>query len=377
MRVLQLIETGGPGGAETVFANLATALRDRGHHVHCMVGDGSWLPAEVRGRGLNTELLVPGTSLDLGLLRAIRTAIRREQIDVVHAHLFDAAVYAAVASSLEGCRCVVTLHGQVDVRRSGLRTWIKRQLMRANADVVVVVSEALRRDIASVLHLPSDKLRVVPNGVQQAPSSSTTEPMLQSQPDDAPKRVVAVGNIRRPKNYPLLLEAFSLVRRELPHTLLQIVGEADRDGLHESLCVRAAEPDLAGAVEFHGFVRNPQSVLRGADAFVLASLQEGFSLATIEAMLAGVPVVATRSGGPEEIVKDGTTGLLVPVNDAVALASSLVRVLNDRAFAHTLAVAADADARSRFSMDAMVDQYLRIYEGRREGAPRSSRDPAA
>jgi glycosyltransferase involved in cell wall biosynthesis len=364
MRILQLIETGGPGGAETVFANLATALRDRGHHVHCMVGDGSWLPAELRSRDLNTELLVPGASVDLGLLRAIRTAIRRERIDVVHAHLFDAAVYAAVASSLEGCRCVVTLHGQVDVKRRGLRTWIKRELIRANADTVTTVSNALRRDIASVIHLPSDRLIVVPNGVQQKSATSGEDPIPQYQDDGAVQRVVAVGNIRRPKNYPLLLEAFSLVLRVRPGTRLHIVGQEDRDGLFNSLRTRAEQQDLAGAVVFHGFVREPHSILRGADAFVLASLQEGFSLATIEAMLAGVPVVATRSGGPEEILEDGHTGLLVPVNDAAGLASSLLRVLSDDPFARSLAAAARADASARFSLDAMVDHYLRIYEGR-------------
>jgi glycosyltransferase involved in cell wall biosynthesis len=114
-------------------------------------------------------------------------------------------------------------------------------------------------------------------------------------------------------------------------------------------------------VTFHGFVADPTPLLTQADAFVLASSQEGFSLATIEAMQAGVPVVATRSGGPEEILRHGETGLLVPVNDAAALADAIGLVLHDPALAERLTAAAREDAVRRFSLDAMVSAYEQLY----------------
>jgi glycosyltransferase involved in cell wall biosynthesis len=361
MRILQIIETGGPGGAETVFANLATGLRDKGHHVHCMVGDGTWLPAELRSRGLTPEILVSQRAVDFSLLQSIRAAIRRERIDVVHAHLFDGAVYASLAARCEGRRCVTTLHGQVDVTRNGWRGWLKRQLLRRNSDVIIAVSDALRSDVSTILNLPASKARVVYNGVQLPGVDFDLEPDFISTNRGESRRIVAVGNIRRPKNYPLLLEAFSRVRRVLPNATLHIVGQEDQDGLYESLVARTERHDLAGTVVFHGFLSDPRRVLLEADAFVLASTQEGFSLATLEAMLARVPVVATRCGGPEEIIRHGETGLLVPVDDSGALSTSLLRVLGDRELALQLTEAAYRDASSRFSVESMVESYLHVY----------------
>ena len=234
-------------------------------------------------------------------------------------------------------------------------------MLAANATVVTTVSEALRRDVSNALRIRPAKLIVVHNGVQPPTIESDLGLSANNQSVLDSKRVVAVGNIRVPKNYPLLLEAFALVRREFTQATLHIVGQQDQHGLYESLQSRAEQPDLAGSVVFHGYVPNPEEIVRRASAFVLASTQEGFSLATIEAMLMGVPVLTTRSGGPEEIVRDGETGLLVPVNDSLALATSLVRLLKDRDFALTLAASAQSDARTRFSIDAMVANFLGLY----------------
>jgi glycosyltransferase involved in cell wall biosynthesis len=322
-----------------------------------MVCDGSWLPATLNERGLPTELMRLSGAFDLTLLRCLRKAIRRERIEVVHAHLFDGAVYAAIAARMEGIPCVVTLHGQVDIKRTGWRLRIKRYLLNANARHITTVSDVLRHELAPALGVPTSRLVVVPNGIPLQPSH-----LLPSRTRDGrTQRIVAIGNIRRPKNYPLLLEATAIVRRTHRAATLHIAGQEDKEGLMEQLRARADKADLANHVHFHGFVDDPQPLLSSADVFVLASTKEGFSLATIEAMLAGIPVVATRSGGPEEIVRDGETGLLVPVNDAEALAAAITSVLDDRARADSLAEAAIHDAHGRFSMPVMIERYEALY----------------
>jgi glycosyltransferase involved in cell wall biosynthesis len=363
VRVLQLIETGGPGGAETVFVTLADGLRALGHDVRCVVGAGNWLPAEARARGLSTEILRTTGSFDLALLRALVHRLRAERIDIVHAHLFDGAFYAALAARLAGVPCVVTLHGQVDMVRGGWRARIKQRLFARAVSCVVTVSASLGRTVRTRLPMSDERFRVIPNGVARRPMP----PQLRGTCDDAahrapgPARLVAIGNIRRPKDYPLLLDAVSRLRHARG-VHLDVVGQPDSEGLFDALRQQAVDLGISEYVTFHGFVADPTGLLVQADCFVLSSSEEGFSLATIEAMLAGVPVVATRSGGPEEILRDGITGLLVPTRNAAALAGAMQRVLDDTALAARLAQAAAVEAADRYSVTTMVGSYLRVYE---------------
>lgn len=360
MRILQLIETGGPGGAETVFATLSSGLVDRGHAVTALVGDGSWLPAEMARRAVPTSLLRRGGAFDRPLLAQIRRTIREGDIDVVHAHLFEGAVYASLAARLEGVPSVTTLHGQVDVQRGGARARVKQWLLSRATTRVVCVSAALRQDLQHVLRLAPSRVRVIPNGVTvRAPSASRApHPRLQAQ---GTRHVLAIGNIRQPKDYPTLLAAFAILREQAVDAHLHIAGEPDTAGLYASLQRQVQASGLTSHVTFHGFVSDPAPLLSQADCFVLSSSKEGFSLATIEAMLAGVCVVATRSGGPEEILRDGETGVLVPVGDPVSLASAVRRVLEDDALSARLATCAYTDASARFSIDRMVSDYEALY----------------
>lgn len=373
MRILQVIETSGPGGAETVFATLSEALQGRGHEIHCAAPDGTWLPDALRARGLARVSFETSGSVDLRLVQQLKTLIQRHSIDVVHAHLFEGALYAALAARLAGVPCVTTLHGQVDVMSTRPSMRVKRWLFSALTHRVVLVSHVLQRELAPMLGVPARRLHVVHNGVPIPPSP------MQALPDGA--RIVAIGNVRRPKNYPLLLRAFAEVRRTHPQATLEIAGQASGDALDAELAAVVTELALHRSVTLHGFVADPAPLLKGARCFVSSSTKEGFSLATIEAMLSGVPVVATRSGGPEEILTDDVTGLLVPVSDVDALASGIRRILDDSVLAHRLAVAAASDARQRFSVDAMVSAYESIYRdvlgASRRGDSRSSETTAS
>jgi glycosyltransferase involved in cell wall biosynthesis len=357
MRVLQVIETGGPGGAETVVARLSSGLVARGHAVQCVVANGTWLPGELVRRGLPVALLPRGGgALDRALLAFLRAQIRAHGAEVVHAHLFEGALYAGVAARLEGVPCVATLHGQVDVPRAGLRATVKQFVFRRAVTRVVSVSEALRTELRPAIGIADDRFVMIPNGVPVPPWAP------RSRSATATPRVIAIGNIRKPKDYPTLLSAMALLRARVPGVCLDVVGQSDREGLFEALQAQASSLGLGDAVSFHGFVSNPGALLAAADCFVLASSQEGFSLATIEAMLAGVPVVATRSGGPEEILRDGETGALVPVRDPLALATALERVLGgDPAEIERLRSAARTEAALRYSEGAMVAAYEALY----------------
>lgn len=362
LRILQVIETGGPGGAETVFAQLASGLRERGHAVHCLTRAGSWLPAELERRGLPSSRWSSSGAFDLSMLQRLRSLMRRERIEVVHAHLFDGAVYATMAARSLGIPSVVTLHGQVDVRHGGWKADVKGWLLRRCATRVVMVSDALRRELAEPLGLESPQVTVVHNGVEDRLHDLSESHASSPSPPHHGSRIIAIGNIRPAKDYPTLIAAFAQLHARDPRVHLDVVGEPDRGSLFSQIQSQVDSLGLRDAVTFHGFLPDPATLLGRADVFVLASSREGFSLATIEAMLASVPVVCTRSGGPEEIVSDGATGMLVPVGDPEALCVAVERVLRDKPLYSAIAARARASALERFSITAMLDRYESLYE---------------
>lgn len=367
LRILQAIETGGPGGAETVFAQLSTGLVARGHAVQCVVRNGSWLPAELRRRGLIPEFVPEGKASAFRFVLKLFRMIRSARIDVVHAHLFEGAIYAAIAARLARVPIVVTLHGQSDLQRAGYKAAFRRWLFRRLVHQTTMVSSGLLRDLQPTLQIAPHRVHVIYNGLERRDHSARTNDKNDrpekgsSEAPDRPWRLIALGNIRAAKDYPTLLRALRLVRDRGVDARLDVAGQPDSNGLYEQLVALCRELDLEQHVTFHGFVADPSSLLQAADIFVLASTREGFSLATIEAMLAGVPVIATRSGGPEELIRHSDTGILVPTNSPAAIADALQHCTTHWAESRAMALRARNEAGSKYSVDSMLTHYEALY----------------
>jgi glycosyltransferase involved in cell wall biosynthesis len=173
--------------------------------------------------------------------------------------------------------------------------------------------------------------------------------------------LLAVGRLDDPrKNLPLLIEAFARISPRNPNVELRLVGPLeDRTWLD----ARDRTLGIAHQVRYLGELSLPELVrqYQDAEAVVLSSRQEGFGMALVEAMACGTPVVSTRCGGPEEIVRDGITGFLTPVGDAVALAEAAERILSDRALRASMGRAAREDVCNRFAMEVIGAQVLRRY----------------
>jgi glycosyltransferase involved in cell wall biosynthesis len=366
MRVLQVIETFGPGGAETVVRHVAQGLRQAGHETVTVVGGAGWLTEALAHDGLPWMVAPPSArGFDLPWLRALRAAVRTHRPHVVHAHLFGGAVYAALAARLERVPVVVTLHGAHDLPPRGASLALKVALLRWTGARLTTVSAALADEAAAWLGWPRVAMAVTPNGVPAPSASAPARGDVQGAgADGAPRRLVALGNIRQPKDYPMLLEAVARLRdwpAPLPPFVVEVAGAPDGIGIYEGLLAQRAALGVEPLVRFAGFVDDAPGFLAGAHGFVLSSQREGFSLATVEAMLAGVPVVATRCGGPEALVEDGVTGTLVPPGDPAALAEALAALLQDPAAAAVRASAARTTARAHHTAEAMVGRYLALY----------------
>jgi glycosyltransferase involved in cell wall biosynthesis len=170
-----------------------------------------------------------------------------------------------------------------------------------------------------------------------------------------------VANLRRDKGYEFFVRAARSVAHRLPQAHFVAVGEGSARDL-EQLQALVRELGLSGRFSFLGFRPDIPEILSELDVFVLSSTSEGFSLATVEAMAAGRPVVVTRSGGPEEIVEDGRSGFLVPPADSEGLASKVCEVLAHPLLAEELGRNARRRAEERFSLRRMLAEYENLYQ---------------
>lgn len=358
---MHVIDTPGPGGGETVCVRLAAGLTgERWQSVVAVPGAG-WLLDEARRVGLPAVIAAPaGRGFDTRYLRTVASRIREVGADVVQTHFLGPAVYGGVAGRVLGVPVVSTFHGLADFAESRFRG-LKLRLLGWTARRLVFVSGALRRETLALGGLSPSRAVVIRNGLPEPDGERAAGPDPRGDWGVREGDVVigAVGNVRPAKAYDVLLHATALlVKAGVP---VRVVIAGDKGGpLGEELVRLRDALELSDRVRFLGYREDVDRVLEACDVFVLTSSSEGFSLATVQAMRAGLPVVATRCGGPEEILRDGETGLLVSPGSAEAVRDGLLRVIRDGALARRLGGRARLAA-GAFSERGMIGAYERLY----------------
>lgn len=361
-RVLHLINTAGPGGAETVYLNLISGLAAREWTSLPIVGwDNDWLPAQLRNRGFEPVIAASTSRYDFRYLRRLARLVRDHSVDLIHAHLFGPAVEASIVGRLARVPVVGTIHGRGDLRADERLKGLKFALLNRGLARAVFVSDSLREHYLNQGPLRRDITTVIPNGVE----FTTAHPITDSSPlpewvSEETFVVAAVGNLREVKRYDVLIRAAALLKERGCVVQFVIAGEGP-EWLLQELLQLAAELRVEDCVHFLGFVEDVDAILRNADLFALASDSEGFSIATVQAMAHGLPVVVSRCGGPEEIVDEDRTGRLFDPGAADQLAELIAQLQMDPDERQRLGRAAREDAESRFALDRQVQQYEDLY----------------
>lgn len=230
------------------------------------------------------------------------------------------------------------------------------RLMARMPDKVFAVSEQVRRYSIEVDSIHPDDVETVYNGLDMA--RWPINPERNSRPMQCIK---TVGNIRRVKGHDVLIRAAAIVLKQFPDVRFGIGGSVLEPEFFSELQQLLRELRIDSKISFDGNITDPPAYLADADLFVLPSRSEGFSNAIIEAMAAGLPVVATDVGGNAEAVQDRITGRVVPPEDAVALAAAICRMLSDPRRAAAMGEAGRTRVADRFSTEAMMQQTTRCY----------------
>ena len=344
----------GLGGAELLVASLAKYGHERGDQVDVLLPfrtsfddsslEAACAPARVHtrnGSGLRSFPLARRWLLD---------QLRRLQPDVVHTHLAAALLLgASLPRKLVPSLVTTHHHGDLFVAQGRRGAAVLEALALRRYDVVVAVSDAVADHLGTVRGLDPCRVKVIRNGWTGAP--------LPPAPTERP-RIVCVGRLRREKGHSTLLEAFARVHAIRPEVSLDLVGDGPERG---SLEQQVRLLHLDESVVFHGDLTSVWPLLQTATVAAQPSLVEQFGISALEAMAAGVPLVAADTGGLRLLLNESGAGLLVRPGDAGALAIALDRVLEDRALRMRLAAAGPPYA-SKFRLDRTLEGYGQLYD---------------
>lgn len=351
-RVLLVVDSLQPGGAERHVTDLALALARR----HCEVAVACAVGGEFSGALADGGVAVHAL---VGVLVKRRTSVRyasalrhllaSRRFDLVHAHVHASEVAAAVATRGSGVPLVLTEHTEAPWRRRADRRAAAGAF--AEARRVVAVSRAVQRALVSDYGVAPSRIVLVHPAVGP-PTALVREP-VDLPPGDGPL-VGFTGRLVHSKGVDLLLHAAALL--PAPPRLL-VVG----DGPERPVLERLVEAlGLRRQVRFTGFRRDARHLLDRVDLLVVPSRSDGTPLAVSEALLAGVPVIAARLGGIPEQITDGREGLLVPPADPPALAAAIARLLADPSLRRRMGATGRRRAAGR-SHEHMVDTLQRVY----------------
>ena len=360
-RVCLLIGQLGLGGTEKQVVLLAQGLRARGIETSvCLLFEGGPREEALTAAGVPVvHLGFPSSTTTLSSLPGSVAAfarlvgyLRRERPDVLHAFLYHSYVTAAPAARLARVKVLVAGRRSLGDFKRGRRVLLALERVATSVtDLLVANAESVAEDTIRNEKVRTDKITTVYNGLPD----SAFEPATPAELVAESPVVLCVANLKIYKGHRFLLDAVALLRdRNLPCTLALVGDGPQRRALEE----QAAQ--LKIDVRFLGTRTDVESLLARAYVVVLPSLHEGMSNAVMEAMAAGLPVVATEVGGTGELLRG--RGLLVPPSDAEALADGLGRVLGDPALAVRLGTAARAWSRDHLHVDAMIDKHVTIYQ---------------
>jgi glycosyltransferase involved in cell wall biosynthesis len=350
------------GGAEVLAAQLARQLSNEYRIVFVCLDDLGSLGEGLRAEGFTVIVLNRRQGWDWQLPRNLATFWRREKVDLVQAHQYTPFFYCLVSRLFYRRPAVLfTEHGRhyPDFRRPK-RVFANRLLMERR-DRVVAVGHAVRQALIDNEGFPPQRVGVIYNGIDLRGQHSTKRGAVRFELGLGANDLVIlqVARLDYLKDHQTAIRAMELVTAPCPQAHLLLVGEGPQRATIE---IAVRERRLESHVHLLGLRTDVARLLWAADLFLLTSISEGIPLTIIEAMAAGLPVVATRVGGVTEMVENGLTGFLAPTGDDRAVADAILRLVADAELRHEMGRRGQARGSELFSAGKMHTAYAQLYQ---------------
>ncbi len=287
--------------------------------------------------------------------------LKREQIDILHTHGYDSGFWGRIAALIARVPVIITHeHGKTLWKRK-YQIWFERFVNRFT-DIRIAVSEDIRRLRIENEHTPPQKIVTIPNGVDVGKfNGSFSGEHIRNELRVNPKDFIigTVGRLTPAKAYNVLIDAFEIVHKEIQNSILLFVGDGE---LKADLERYAVKKDMENHVRFLGARSDIPELLSVFDTFVLSSDREGLPVALLEAMAAGVPVIATAVGGIPEVINDGWNGYLVPPGSADRLADKIMELLRNEEDRRYISKNAYMTIKENYTIEKTTQRIEKIYK---------------
>jgi glycosyltransferase involved in cell wall biosynthesis len=383
LRVLSLIDRPITTGGGERMASIICMETDPARYDRWLCSSRS-TPAEtyedvLRERGVELLVLHRESPLKLSSWRPLVQLLRRERIDVLHAHKFGSNLWGTIVGRLARVPVVIAHEHSWSYEGQPLRRFLDREIIGRGANAFVAVSREDERCMREIEGVRPEVIEFIQNGI---PPLVRQGHDIRSEVgiDPAAPLAVWIGQMRDVKRLDVLVDAVAVAARRTPGLRVLLAGHGPEEGPARA---RARAAGIEENLVFLGLRNDVADVLAAADVALLTSDREGSPLSVMEYMAAGLPVVATSVGGIRDLVEDGVHGILTPRGDPEAIGNALADLLGDEGRRRAMGNAARARQTREFSLDAVVrrveDLYDRLFantaRARVEGWTPASRQP--
>lgn len=348
------------GGAELATKYIAEHLLKGGSEVYILTSqDKGLLREERRGKLFVQRISYPKIKI-LGVALfwlKLFFSLRKIRPDIIHCQGLQIAPSALLAKKFLGLPYLVYCHGSDVYLPWKFKSLISEQVLK-NANAVVALTEDMKKKVEE---LYNRKIFVIPNGIELKNFKNLSKDIARQKLKLAKeeKFLVFVGTLKQVKGLKYLIEAVKILKGKMPEMRLLIIGEG---GEKENLQEQVEKLKLKQNVIFFGKLANEKipEYMIASDIFVLPSLSEGLPVTVLEAMAAGLPIVATQVGGLPEIVKQGQNGFLVEAKEPEILAQKILTLLSDEKLRNSMSLNNQKEAK-KYSWDLIVAKLINLY----------------
>ncbi len=362
-RIIYLITDLDVGGAENSLYQLVTHLNRKKFSpvVYSLTGEGK-IAEKLRGKGIEVSCLGARNKFDITVFFKLIKLLRNKKPHILHTYLFHANFVGRIAGWIS---CIPIIISAVRVAEEERPHHLYLDMLTQwMVDKEVCVSKEVEKFMRTKAKISSSKLMTVYNGIDLSCFHSLQDEEKNKKREELSisKFNSVLGTIARlttQKGLAYLLKAFQLILKSSPDCCLLIVGKGPQKQKLEKL---SEELGITSSVKFLGFREDAIGIINTMDVFILPSLWEGMPNVILEAYALGKPVVATRVGGAEEIIKHGDTGFLVPPRDCKSLARSIKLLLENSKIREEFGTKGKELVNNNFSLDRMVKDTEKLYE---------------
>ncbi|MBU1130831.1 glycosyltransferase [Patescibacteria group bacterium] len=340
------------GGAERLVLDLIKNLNPRLFEIHLLTvkgGGGLW--TEFKKTGINICLYNKKTKLGLLTLWRLKKYFQKNRIQIVHTHLFAGDTWGRLAAKWAGAPIIISTEHNINLDEGPAKKIIKRILSRFT-NQIIAVSQAVKNYQTLKEKIPSQKIIVIYNGLDLNRFPFNYRPLRQA------ATLGIIGRLEPQKGHAPALLAFKEVLKKYPQTKLLIIGQGS---LKPKLVKLGQKLHIADSLSWQSPRENVNDFLKQINILLAPSLWEGFGIVAIEALAAGVPVIASQVDGLKEIITDGENGFLAPVNNPGGLAQKIIEVMENSDKLEGVSLKGRKKVINLFTIQQMAERYQKIY----------------